>query len=97
MLPTGTSLQARHASCVVPLPLANPHGPLGLEQLAETVRRLVQPEAAPAERIQRPIALPVATWEKLDQLARAASPADAPALSASTLAAVLLEQTVRSK
>jgi hypothetical protein len=88
--------QALHASRVVPVPLANPHGPLGLEHLAQTVSRLVQPGPT-AERVQRPIALPLATWEKLDQLARAASPEDAPPLTASTLAAALLEQAVGSK
>jgi hypothetical protein len=88
---------ALHASRVVPLPLANPHGPLGLEQLAEMVRSLVQTKSAPEERVQRPIALPVATWQKLDELAREATSADAAPLTASTLAAVILEQAVGSK
>jgi hypothetical protein len=89
--------QALHASRVVTLPALNPHGPLGLEQLAEIVSRLVRTEAAPTERVQRPIALAVATWEKLDRLARAATPADAPPVTASTLAAVLLEQAITAK
>lgn len=89
--------QALHASRVVTLPALDPHGPLGLEHLAEIITRLVRTEAAPAERVQRPIALPVTTWEKLDRLARAVSPADAPPLTASALAAVLLEQAVTAK
>jgi hypothetical protein len=76
--------QALHDSRVVPVPLANPHGPLGLEQLPETVSRLVQ-IGQTVERFQRPIALPLATREKLDQLARAVSPADAPCKSVGVL------------
>src|SRR4051812_36497112 len=87
--------QTLHASRVATLPAVNPHGPLGLEQLAEIVTRLLRTEAAPAERVQRPIALPVETWEKLDRLARAATPADAAPLTASALAAALLR--VRAK
>ena len=89
--------QSLHASRVVTLPAVNAHGPLGLEQLTEMVARSVRKEGAPADRVQRPIALPVETWDKLDQLARAATPANAAPLTASALAAVLLEQAVTAK
>ena len=53
--------QALQASRVVPLGVANPHGPLGLEQLAETVERSVRARASGTSKalIERPIALPV--------------------------------------
>jgi hypothetical protein len=89
--------QALHARRVVTLPPLNPHGPLGLEQLAELVGQVTRAKSAPTARVRRPIALPVETWEKLDQLARAATPANAPPLTASALAAALLEQAVTLK
>src|SRR5215469_15409601 len=64
--------QALHAHRVLPLGVANPHGPLGLEQVAEAVSRLHQCNAG-TSRVERPIALPLATWRKLDELARNAS------------------------
>jgi hypothetical protein len=97
MLSEDQIAQALHASRVVTLPTLSPHGPLGLEQLTEVVAQFIQIEGTPAERVQRPIALPVETWEKLDQLARAASSANAPPLTASALAAVLLQHAVTAK
>lgn len=89
--------QALRASRIVTLPAINPHGPLGLEQLAEIAAQLTNVAAAPRERVRRPIALSLETWEKLDALARAATPTNAPPLTASTIAAVLLEQAVMPK
>lgn len=88
--------QALHADAVLPLGVANPHGPLGLEQLAEAVSRLSQPQAG-MSRVQRPIALPLATWQKLDELARNASHARPHPVTASDVAAAILEQTVNGK
>ncbi len=88
--------QALHANRVVPIPVANPHGPLGLEQLLETVTRLVGSEALPpqAAQVQRPIALPTETWEKLDHLARAATQASSHSVTASEVAAAILNKIV---
>jgi hypothetical protein len=88
--------QALGADRVLPVGIANPHGPLGLEQLAETVSRL---SAGPAGLlwVERPIALPVETWEKLAELARNASQAHPSPVTASDLAAAILEQTVNGK
>jgi hypothetical protein len=61
---------ALHASRVVTLPIANPHGPLGLEQLAEVVEQLRNTSEATQGQVQRPIALSVETWAKLDSMAR---------------------------
>ena len=97
MLNEDQIVEALHASRVVTLPALNVHGPLGLEQLAEVVAQLRDADPARTERVQRPIALAVETWEKLDQLARAATSTNAPPLTASALAAALLEQAVAPK
>ena len=89
--------KALRASRVVTLPTLKPDGPLGLEQLAADVAQLRDADLPRKERVQRPIALPVETWEKLAQLARAATPANALPLTASALAAALLEQAVAPK
>jgi len=57
--------QALHASRVVPLAVAKPHGPLGLEQLAGAVSPVNPAFGSGSPRVRRPIALDHATWEKL--------------------------------
>src|SRR4051812_33666364 len=85
--------QALHASRVVPLSVANPHGPLGLEQVAAAVSRLTAalPEPGGAQ-IRRPIALSVQSWEKLEQLAHDATQSSPRPLSASEVATAIIEQ-----
>jgi hypothetical protein len=88
--------RALHASRVVPLEVANPHGPLGLEQLAAAVeahRQAAQTQTQP-ERVSRPIELPLRTWEKLRDLAAASSQAGTHPVSAGELAAAIIEQYV---
>lgn len=87
--------KALHASRVIPLDVANPHGPLGLEQLAGAVA-LARGEKLP-QRVQRPIALSVTTWAKLDDLAKAHANGKDKAPSASDVAAALLEQFVDAR
>src|SRR5712692_5754370 len=87
---------ALHANQVVPLAVANPHGPLGLEQPAAAVathREAAQPNAHPG-RVRRPIELPLQTWEKLHALAAATSQAGTPPVTAGELAAAIIEQYV---
>lgn len=84
--------QALHAGRVVPLDLRNPHGPLGLEHLAEVVAKLQGQGTELAGRVQRPINLSLEAWEKLERLARGASQTGATPISASELAAALLEK-----
>jgi hypothetical protein len=88
--------QALHASRVVPLNVANPHGPLGLEQVAATVESLRESALAqPREaRVRRPIELPLQTWEKLNHLAVATSQATATQVSPGDLVAAIVEQYV---
>jgi hypothetical protein len=96
MLTENEIQRALRASRVVPLGVENPHGPLGLEQVAEAVARLRgedTPVSAPA-RVRRPIELTVQTWEKLDHLAHATAQATSRPVSASEVAAALLERLV---
>lgn len=86
--------KALHASRVVPLAVANPHGPLGLEQLAAAVaahRETIQSQP-PRDRVRRPIELPVQTWEKLHALAATATKAGAPPVGTGEIAAAIIEQ-----
>jgi hypothetical protein len=90
---TGEEIRrALHADRVVPLGVVNPHGPLGLEQLAAAVT--VSRKAAQPARVRRPIELPVETWEKLHDLAAATSKAGAVPVTAGELAATIIEQYV---
>jgi hypothetical protein len=79
-----------HANRVVPLGVANPHGPLGLEQLAAAVaahRKVAQPGT-----VRRPIELPLQTWEKLHELAANTTKAGAPPITVGELAATIIEE-----
>jgi hypothetical protein len=82
-----------HASRVVPLDVPNPHGPLGIKQLAGAIA-LVRGEALP-QRVERSISLSVETWAKLTALAHAHSSPEKPA-TPSELVAGLLEQLVEA-
>jgi len=96
MLTEETIRRALHASRVVPLEVANPHGPLGLDQLAAAVaaQRETAQSQAPSDRVRRPIELPVETWEKLRTLAAATSQTGTRPVSAGELAAAIIEQYV---
>ena len=88
--------RALHASRVVPTNVANPHGPLGLEQLAaEVAQRTAQSQ--PSETlVRRAIDLPVDTWEKLDKLAATSSQSSATPIRPSDIAATIIEQFLTS-
>ncbi len=88
--------ESLHAGRVIPLRVANPHGPLGLEQLAAAVlHHAGQPgQLTDQPRVRRPIELPAETWQKLDDLAAATGRTASAHLSASQLAAVIIEQAV---
>jgi hypothetical protein len=86
--------QALHAHCAVPLPPGNYHGPLGLERLAAVVAQLDGGGGSPAsaDRVRRAIELDVRTWEKLDRLAHSTGQTAARPVSASQVAAAIIEQ-----
>lgn len=84
--------EALHATRVVPLAVPNPHGPLGLEQLAAAVARVLEPPEESSQQIRRPISLSVETWEKLKQLALAQTTSRP--VSASQIATAIIEQFV---
>jgi len=60
-----SALGARRA---IPVDVPNPHGPLGLEQLAAVVQQGVHQRPPETNQIQPSISLPLETWEKLDGL-----------------------------
>lgn len=86
--------QSLHASRVVPLSVEKPHGPLGLEQLAAVVSR-VNPSIGPdGVSVRRPVLLDYTTWEKLHQLAETVRQTTSQCVTASQIAAAIIEQFV---
>jgi hypothetical protein len=85
--------QTLHTSRVVPLAVAKPHGPLGLEQLA-AVSRINAALGSGNIDVRRLIALDHATWEKLAQLANTATQTTSQRVTASQVAAAIIEQFV---
>ena len=83
--------QALRASRVVPLAVINPHGPLGVEQLAAEVAELVQ-----VDREEMVIPVRRETREKLEELARAEGEATTVPVTAADLAAAVIERFVAS-
>jgi hypothetical protein len=76
--------RALRASRAVPVAVPNPHGPLGLEQLAAAVEQV---RAAGAAREARVIELPPELWSRLDQIASSAGrPTSATELAAAIVA-----------
>src|SRR5215831_7938010 len=86
--------QALHASRVVPLAVATPHGPLGLEQLAAAVARINPALGSGGLGVCRSIVLDHTTWEKLAQLADAATQTTAQHVTASQVAATIIEEFI---
>ena len=84
-----------HASRIIPLGVANPHGLLGLEQLAGAVAHARG--ESPPRRVERPISLSVEAWAKLNNLAHAQAFRSDKPTSASEVAAALLEQLVSAQ
>jgi hypothetical protein len=94
MLSEAQIRQALHASRVIQLAVPNPHGPLGLEQLAAAVSRLNPALGSDDPRVRRPVALHYTTWEKLEQLAETTTQTTSQYVTASQVAAVIIEQFV---
>jgi hypothetical protein len=86
--------QALHAGRVVPLAVVKPHGPLGLEQLAAAVSRVNPALRSGDLAVHRPIALDHTTWERLVQLANTATQTTSQRVTASQVAAAIIEQFV---
>src|SRR5689334_485889 len=94
MLTENEIQQTLHAHRVVPLSVPNPHGPLGLEQVAAAVAAVAGSSPAENARIRRPIAVSVQTWEKLERLAQTTAQTNARPVTASEVATAILEQFV---
>jgi hypothetical protein len=86
--------QALHASRVVPLAVAKPHSPLGIEQLAAAVSRVNPALGSGNIGARRLIALDHATWKKLVQLADTATQTTSQRVTASQVAVAIIEQFV---
>lgn len=86
--------QLLHASRVVPLSVEKLHGPLELEQLAAAVSRINPSIGLDGMSVRRPVALDYKTWEKLDQLAETATQTTSQCVTASQIAAAIIEQFV---
>lgn len=88
--------QALHANRIVPLAVARPHGPLGLEQLAAVVSHINPAFGSSSTRVRRPISLDRLTWEKLEQLAETAAQTTSQPVTASQVAVAIIEQYVEA-
>lgn len=86
--------QALPASQVVPLSVAKPGGSLGLEQLAAAASRINPEIRSDTSRVCRPVALDHKTWDKLSQLAETTLHTTAQRITASQVAAAIIEQFV---
>ena len=86
--------QALHAGRVVPLAVVKPHGPLGLEQLTAAVSGINPALGSGDIGVCRLIVLDNATWEKLAQLASTATQTISQRVTASQVAASIIEQFV---
>jgi hypothetical protein len=86
--------QALHANRIIPFAVARPHGPLGLEQLAAALSRVNSALGSDSPRVRRPIVVDHETWEKLDQLAETAAQTTSRHVTASQVAAAIIEQFV---
>ena len=79
---------ALKASRVVPVRTANPHGPLGLEQLAAEVADLRGEPRFPAVVVP----LPPETWDRLQRLAEAERQAQAAPVTTAGLVRAIVER-----
>lgn len=87
---------ALHATRAIPVDVPNPHGPFGLEQLAETLARAGVGIAAGTlpDRVERPLSLPFSTWKKVEDLARSVSASGQRRVTASELITALIEKSI---
>ena len=86
--------KALHASRVVAVPVPNPHGPFGLEQVACIVAQIQARHRTEQEKVVRPLEVPVETWLKLEQLAEAATKTASRPISVSEIAVAILQNYV---
>jgi hypothetical protein len=84
--------RALHASRIVSVKVRNPHGPFGLEELAGVVEHITTGKGPEQSQIQRPIALPVEAWAKLDNLAQEIGKKQSQRITASEVATALVLQ-----
>ncbi len=83
--------EALHADRVIPIPVPNAHGPLGLAHLLQAVGQMPDTPVEKHDKIRRLVELSPETWQKLDQLAEDAGKTAAKPVTASQVAALILE------
>ena|SRR5260370_41672065 len=88
--------RALHAGQVVPLGVKNLHGPLGLEHLAEVIARIPHSPISTSsqEGVRRLIQFNPDTWKKLEHLAQTRFSGGSKPVTASEVAAAIIEQAV---
>ena len=80
-----------HASRVVSVSVPNPHGPLGMEHLAQVVAQIQGNNGTHATKAVHPLEVPLATWLKLEELADATAKTAARPVSVSEVAVAILQ------
>lgn len=88
--------QALRASRVTPMPIANPHGPFGWEQLAHSLASYLGNNGS-ASKVVKSLEIPAETWQKLEQLADDAARTEARPVSVSEVAAAILQHYVADR
>ena len=89
---------ALHAARVSPLNVPNPNGPFGLEHVAEAVARLSTARSSTSTQdwVERPLSLPVSTWNKVEDLARSVSTTGQRRVTTSELITALIDKSLLS-
>lgn len=85
---------ALHASRVAPMPVANPHGPIGWEQVAQTLKRILTDNESGTQKVVRSLEIPTDTWQKLEKLADQATRNAARPVTVSEIASAILQHYV---
>lgn len=86
--------QALRADRVLPVTVANPHGPFGLEQLARAVADFSNRKGSHEKSLVRSLEVPDETWQKLERLANEATRNSTRTVSVSEVAAAILQHYV---
>ena len=88
--------QILHATRVIPLGVNNPHGSLGLEHLAEALARIPDSPISDSTQVgvRTLIQFNLDTWQKLEHIAQSGLSGASKPVTASEVAAAIVEQAV---
>src|SRR5438105_14451698 len=85
--------KALRADRVLPISVPNLHGPLGWAHLARELARFLGGNGSGAKLV-KPLEMPAETWQKLQKLADEATRAEARPVTATEVAAAILQHYV---